>query len=300
MLDTTSLRISTISDFFQAIRTYPVLRRELLEILEIDTSYKELRQALEALAETQRRTEEILQRADHDRQAIRDRMEAGFAEERAEREAGFAKAKAEREAGFAEARAEREAGFAEARAEREAGFAEARADRQAIRDRMEAGFAEARADRQGIKHTLGILKGKTYEREFSDRATGIFGRYIKRGHDVANELSEIVQEAENAGKITENEYDQIYATDLLWGGKLKTTDEDIVLVVEASWLVLETDVERAVSRAEILRKVGLKAVPVVAGVEWADGMSEIALNQQVVMVLDRSIDKSSWSSAIAL
>ncbi len=168
-----------------------------------------------------------------------------------------------------------------------------------LEDRVERGFAEATADRNGMKHTIGILKGKTYERECCDKAAGVFGRYLKRGHDLSIELSDLLQEAENNGLITENEYDQVYAADLLWGGKLKTTDDDLVLVVEASWLALDTDVERTVTRSNILRKAGLKALPVVAAVEWEEATANTALAQKVVLVRDRNIDKSSWLAALS-
>jgi proteasome assembly chaperone (PAC2) family protein len=51
----------------------------------------------------------------------------------------------------------------------------------------------------------------------------------------------------------------------LWGGERE--GEFVVLVVEVSFTISQDDVERAKKRAEILRKLGVLAIPVVGGVE---------------------------------
>jgi len=58
-----------------------------------------------------------------------------------------------------------------------------------------------------------------------------------------------------------------------------------------------SDVERAVARAGILRKIGLLALPVVAGREWAMEALEAARRHRVVMTTDGSVDAESWHSA---
>ncbi len=267
MLDGMSLAITNFSDLLSIIRTHPELRQELRTALlpELDTWFDEVKQALRELAEAQRRTEECLQQLT----SRVDRLEVKV--DRLEVKVDQLEVKVDQ--------------------------LDTRLTR--LEDRVERGFAEAAADRNGMKHTIGILKGKTYERECCDKAAGVFGRYLKRGHDLSIELSDLLQQAEINGLITENEYDQVYAADLLWGGKLKSNDDDLILVVEASWLALDTDIERTIARSNILRKAGLKALPVVAAVEWEESTITTALAQKVVLVRDRSVDKSSWLAALA-
>jgi hypothetical protein len=47
-----------------------------------------------------------------------------------------------------------------------------------------------------------------------------------------------------------------------------------VLVLEASWLAEESDVDRATGRAEILRRVGIDAFALVGGHEWQESTSK--------------------------
>lgn len=276
------LTIRTFPDLLRILEQYPNWRRKLVKVLypEIDVP-----KALQELAEAQRCTEAALQR-----------LEA-LVEENTKRLVRV-------ELGLQEAAASRQA----IREEMAGGFAEAAGDRQAIREEMAAGFAEAAASRQGIKRrldrmdtTLNQLKGDTYEQKIRDRATGIFGRYIRRGRDVINEVGERLEEAENNGLISEQEHDQVLAADLLWSGKLKTTKDNLVLVLEASWWAKETDVRRAASRAAILRRCGVKGLAVVAGNDgWADGIPEMALKEGVVMMTELRINKASWKAGVAV
>lgn len=305
------LTIRTFPDLLRILEQYPNWRRKLVKVLypEIDVP-----KALQELAKAQRRTEAGLQRLEalvegNTKRLVR--VELGLQEAAASRQAIREEAAADRQA----IREEMAAGFAEAATDRQAireemaaGFAEAAGERKKLEEHMKAGFAEAGADRQGIKRrldrmdtTLNQLKGDTYEQKIRVRATGIFGRYIRRGRDVTNDVGERLEEAEDNGLISEREHDQVLAADLLWSGKLKTTKENLVLVLEASWWAEETDVKRAASRAAILRRCGVKALAVVAGNDgWADRIPEMALKEGVVMMTALRIDKASWKAGVAV
>jgi hypothetical protein len=231
------------------------------------------------------------------------------------------------ERGFAEAAANRERiweamqqGFAEAAADRkriwenierltermEQGFAEAAADRQRIweniervTERMERGFAEAAADREVMKRDIGVLKGSSKERFYRDRAAAIFGRLLAAGQDATQEVAQRLRAAEQADRVSAQEYQSVLNADLLWSGKLWETGEEVVLVLEASWKVHESDVERAVQRAEVLRRAGLKALPVTAGEEWPQQVEALALRERVVIAQDGRVDDASWQAALA-
>ena len=249
---------------------------------------------------------------------LEERVEAGFAEATADRdeikrtvrdlegrvEAGFAEAAADREEikrTVRDLEARVEAGFAEAAADREeikrtvrdlearveAGFAEAAADRQ-------AGFAEAAADREEIKRTMRDLKGQVFEHSYYHKADAIFGVYMRRGRKVTSKIGELLYEAVREERISPQERVNVLATDLLWGGVLYETGEEVVMVVEASWLAEATDIERASQRASILRRIGVKAIPVVAAREWPPETIDLARQHRVLIVTDGVIGYNSW------
>lgn len=279
-----SLTINTFSDLLHIVNTNPEWRRKLVKALfpEIDVP-----KALQELAEAQRRTEAGLQRLE--------KLAAETFAQMGKIEIDLAKAAADHKRTETESASDRQA----IRDEMKAGFAEAAADRQRVE-------TEAATDRQEIKlrldqidHTLRDLKGDSYERSIRDKAAGIFGVYARRGRDVKNEIGQQLEDAEDDGHISEQEHVQVLASDLLWGGKLKKTKEQVVLVIEVSWCAERTDVERAVNRAAILRRIGIHALPIVAGKIWAKHVPELALRQGVGMVTDFRLDKSSWQAGIA-
>jgi hypothetical protein len=192
-------------------------------------------------------------------------------------------------------------GFAEAAAER----AEAAADRKRIwenierlTERMERGFAEAAAEREVMRRDIGVLKGSTKEGFYRDRAAAIFGRLLTAGRDATQEVIQRLRVAQQANRVSAEEYQSVLNADLLWSGRLWDTGEGVVLVLEASWKVHESDVERAVQRAEVLRRAGLNALPVTAGEEWPDQVEALALRERVVITRDGRVDDASWQAAL--
>jgi predicted RNase H-like nuclease (RuvC/YqgF family) len=83
---------------------------------------------------------------------------------------------------------------------------------------LKTDVSELKTDMRDVKHTAGELKGKSHERDYRDKATSIFGYYLKRGRNVTNEVADQLHAAEKAGQISEQEFDQVLATGLLWGG----------------------------------------------------------------------------------
>jgi hypothetical protein len=153
-------------------------------------------------------------------------------------------------------------------------------------------------DRISIKRDLAQLKDDSFERIYRLKADAIFGRYLRNGQNVTNLVADRLQEALEQGQISETDFDQVLAADLLWGGRSRQTQEELVLVVEASWLAEVNDVERASSRAAILRKIGLPALPIVAGREWSAEAADLAQSRKVVVTSNGRIDVDSWQQAL--
>lgn len=142
------------------------------------------------------------------------------------------------------------------------------------------------------------LKGDSVERKYRDSAAGLFGLFIKNGHDATNEIANALYAAVETGTISENDLTQVLAADLLWGGENRKTKETLFLVMEASWFVEEHDIDRAATRTAVLRKIGLKALPVVAGKEWSDLAQEQAERLRIVTTSNGRVDRHSWDLAI--
>jgi hypothetical protein len=113
-----------------------------------------------------------------------------------------------------------------------------------------------------------------------------------------DEVADQLHEAVAAGQVSEAELEQVLAVDLLWGGKSRQTETDVTAVLETSWRAEMKDVERAHRRAEILRRIGLQAVPVVAGMEWDEKALMQAQTLGVAIASNGQVDFDSWRVAL--
>jgi len=160
-------------------------------------------------------------------------------------------------------------------------------------------LAEAVADHKEIRQDFLDLLGLFKKRECHYRIPAIFGFLLGDGRDATQEVIQRLRAAEQANRVSAEEFQSVLDADLLWSGKLWETGEEVILVLEASWKVHERDVERAAQRAEVLRRAGLKALPVTAGEEWPEQVEALALQERVVITRDRRVDDASWQAALA-
>jgi hypothetical protein len=238
-----------------------------------------LPRTVQELATAQRRTEEAITR-------LTERLEQGFAEAATERH---------------ELRQDltQLTGRVDRLTDRvEQGFTDAAEDRQRIRTDMAQGFADAATDRRDMRRDIGQLKGLGQEQFYRDRAAAIFGRFLVQGYDATIQVADRLQEARQTGVISDRDYQEALAADLLWGGQTRDSRQPIVLVLEASWTVGHIDVDRAARRAAVLRQAGLRALPVTAGQEWPPNMQDDARRSGVAIVQDGTVDQESWEAAL--
>jgi prefoldin subunit 5 len=110
------------------------------------------------------------------------------------------------------------------------------------------------------------LKGSDLERRYRERAHAYFSRLIRRTHVLSgDELSALLEEAVAHGQLSEDEADDLLQADAVVRGRRRDDNSDVYLVVEVSWGIGLSDVERAATRAAALTKLGTPALPVVAG-----------------------------------
>ena len=290
----------TVADFHDLIRLleeHPDWQTELRRVL-FSQDLLDLPRTVQELATAQRRTEEAITR-------LTERMEQGFTEAATERHelrqdltqlTGRVDRVTDRvEQGFADAAEDRQ----RIRTDMAQGFADAAEDRQRIRTDVAQGFADAATDRRDMRRDIGQLKGLGQEQFYRDRAAAIFGRLLVQGYDATNQVADRLQEARQTGVISDRDYQEALAADLLWGGQTRDSRQPIVLVLEASWMVGHIDVERAARHAAVLRQAGLRALPVAAGQEWPPNTQDDARRSGVAIVQDGTVDQESWEAALA-
>jgi predicted RNase H-like nuclease (RuvC/YqgF family) len=139
-----------------------------------------------------------------------------------------------------------------------------------------------------LKKDVAYLKGSDRERWYRDRAHAVFGRIILKGKPFEEKAAEILWDAYKRGQISKEERDEVLSADLLWSGE--RDGKFVVLVVEVSFTISQDDVERAKKRAEILRKLGILAIPVVGGVEIG---KDVKLDD-VVCIVDGKFDDEEF------
>jgi chromosome segregation ATPase len=139
-----------------------------------------------------------------------------------------------------------------------------------------------------LKKDVAYLKGSDRERWYRDRAHAVFGRIILKGKPFEEKAAEILWDAYKRGQISKEERDEVLSSDLLWSGE--RDGKFVVLVVEVSFAISQDDVERAKKRAEILRKLGILAIPVVGGVELG---KQVKLDD-VVCIVDGKFDDEEF------
>jgi hypothetical protein len=138
-----------------------------------------------------------------------------------------------------------------------------------------------------LQDDVGDVKGIVLEERYHRRASSYFSRLVRRSHVVAgNELTALLEEAVTRGALSEEATDEIMWADVVVQGQRREDGAEVYLVVEVSWGVGTSDVERAVRRAALLAQAGVQTLPVVAGDHIIDEAAELCRAMQVWQVLD--------------
>lgn len=131
------------------------------------------------------------------------------------------------------------------------------------------------------------LKGSDLERRYRERAHASFSRLLRRTHVLSGDaLSRRLDEAVLQGQLTEAEADAVLQADVVVRGRRREDGTEVYLVVEVSWGVGLSDVQRASERAALLARTGILTLPVVAGFWVTPEAQEPARALQVWQVTD--------------
>ncbi len=110
------------------------------------------------------------------------------------------------------------------------------------------------------------LKGDQLERRYRERGPAYFAPLIRHAHVLSSdEWVSLVEGALDQEQISEQEADDLLQTDAIVRGRRREDGAEVYLVVEVSWGVGISDVQRASERAAMLARIGKTTLPVVAG-----------------------------------
>src|SRR5919108_1318240 len=143
-------------------------------------------------------------------------------------------------------------------------------------DDMRAAMLSLEEHTARLRDDVGELKGSDLERRYRERPFAYFQRLIRQAHTLSgDELNAMLDRAVTAGQLTAEDLDEIVWADAIVRGRRREDDQEVFLVVEASWGVGSYDVQRADRRAKLLAKAGVTTLPVVAGM-WVTPDGEAA------------------------
>lgn len=144
---------------------------------------------------------------------------------------------------------------------------------------------------------VGALKEDALERRYRDHAPAYFGGPTFRRVRALpiHQVVHLLEQAIERGELTWEERQDILQADLVVRGRLPD-QEEAHLVVEVSWGVGISDVERAVRRAARLGKVVKRAIPAVAGRVVIPDAQVLAKKLQVVQVTD---GQATWPESFS-
>ncbi|MDW8106041.1 MAG: hypothetical protein RMK45_01035 [Armatimonadota bacterium] len=251
--------LETLERTIEALRQFPHLRRAMIEALQMEELFTvparldELRQVVIDLAARLKRVEQLAEEA---KQEAREAKQAALEARQEAQEARQVALEAKQAALEAKQEAQ-----------------EAKQIALEVRDRMDKlevrmQKLEERMDkletRQARTETdLGELKGVSLELRARRRVPAILGRFFKRMRIYDEE--QLYQLLGDTLPLDEADATELLQADLFVHAQLKASGRECWLVIEVSWGVGLSDVERASERAGILQRHGYEAIGVVMG-----------------------------------
>jgi outer membrane murein-binding lipoprotein Lpp len=138
-----------------------------------------------------------------------------------------------------------------------------------------------------LQVNVGDLKGRALEQDYRTKAPAYFGQVMRGARVVdSSRLADLLDDALDAGAITDAERLDALRSDLVVSGRRRDTGADVYLVIEVSAGIRQDDVQRAIERARILAKLGRPAYPVVAGQAISGDAAALASDRAVWQVYD--------------
>ncbi len=158
-------------------------------------------------------------------------------------------------------------------------------------DTLEKQLQGLKEEEDGVKQKLerdvGVLKGIYLEMKVKENVLSFFSEHLLSARVIdQEEANKALSLAMENGIISKEEREDVLRLDLIVEGTLLSTKEPVLVAVEVSYTISEHDVQRAVRRAEILKKVmGRKVLPAVVGCRIAEGTEKLITKTGCLRVL---------------
>ena len=153
--------------------------------------------------------------------------------------------------------------------------------------RLERAFARLDGD-------VGNLKGDAYELKVGNNILSIMGQHtdiipvrVLKGARAPNDMAYLnpIYEARRKGIITERERVDAFAVDIVLEGRGEAEDSTLLIVVEVSVTIADSDVDRASERAGIVQKAtGKQVLPMVVGANADQIRRQLAAERNVTVI----------------
>ncbi|WP_169239651.1 hypothetical protein [Candidatus Roseilinea sp. NK_OTU-006] len=152
-------------------------------------------------------------------------------------------------------------------------------------DQLAARVDQLTQTTQLLVNQMAEVRGDLLEIKFRERASAYFGRWLRRIRVVP--ITDIEDQLDTV--LTDKEVNDLLALDLLVRGRPRLAEpeaEEVWLAVEVSSVVDANDVQRAARRAALLRRIGLRVVPVAAGARINPAAKTLAESYHVALMQD--------------
>jgi septal ring factor EnvC (AmiA/AmiB activator) len=153
--------------------------------------------------------------------------------------------------------------------------------------KVESDVEVFKEDVRTLKNDVAELKGSDFERKVRENAPAYLGKLIRKCKVLDKAIiADQLDEALDAGRITEEEREEALSVDLVAEGYLRVEPQKKVLVVaEVSVKADKVDVERAHKRSKLVEKAfGSPTIPAVIGKKYTAGAKNKAKELQIYLV----------------
>ena len=143
---------------------------------------------------------------------------------------------------------------------------------------------------QDLGSDVGTLKGMGLETRLRLSGSPFFGVMLRKPRVLSrSETTDLLDEAEIRGVLTEDEIREVQLADLIVHGTRRADNTPVYLVAEISWTVDSDHVRRAANRACLLAKTGTLSLPVVVGERVGGRAAELAQTLKVWQMTDADV-----------
>jgi hypothetical protein len=107
-----------------------------------------------------------------------------------------------------------------------------------------------------------FLKENILERRYREHGPAYLGRLVRRSRVLtAAEIMDLLEPILEHGELSGLEADEVALADVVIRGRRREDNTEVYLVVEVSWGVGPSDMERTAHRANLLQRAGKMVLP---------------------------------------